>query len=509
MAIERSKRSPHELTPSLPSVPRLPPPMLEVLGASKSSSQQSAIGSGNYRLGRQLGVGGMATVYEAVKLGAEGFRKRVAIKRIHPHLGDVGFVELLADEARLASSIQHPNVCQVLDFVSDEGGTFIAMELLDGRTLRQVLMALQADPTLAASPRHQLFIARVLVGLAEGLHAAHELTDEQGTILEVVHRDVSPHNLFVLKSGGVKVTDFGIARARNQLHHTATGTMKGKLAYAAPEQISGQRVDRRADVYGLGIVLWELLTGERLFHRSSEAATIAAVCAGTVPDPRVHQPVVLPGLAEIAKKALQLEPSRRFESARALSRALDRVLVSTGDSISHGEVAEWLAGVPVDIEPGASRHEAALAVVVEITSTPGVSPSLEPLPLVTRRLGPAAPRHRWNRRSAWLGAAFIAAGSVGVAWRAMPQTPPMAGSPTARPAPVATGTLLVRASGGSVKVLAEGRTYSDNQLISLPVGLRHITVLPMAPGGKAKDVVVKVERDVTSVIPVTIVEENP
>lgn len=426
MATDRNKRGSLELTPSLLVVPRLPPPMLEVLGAGASSAVQPAIGSGNYRLGKQLGAGGMATVYDAVKLGAEGFRKRVAVKRIHPHLGDVRFVELLADEARLASSIAHPNVCQVLDFVSDEGGTFIAMELLDGCNLRQVLMGLQADPTLVASPRHQLFVARILVGLAEGLHAAHELTDEHGAPLEVVHRDVSPHNLFVLKSGGVKVTDFGIARARNQLHHTVTGTMKGKLAYAAPEQINGQRVDRRADVYGLGVVLWELLTGERLFHRRSEAATIAAVCKGDVPDPRSRQPGVLPALAEISRKALQLDPSRRFESARALSRALDRVLVATGDSISHGEVAEWLAGIPTDAESGASRVEAPLVPLtvaaaprppeVELTATPSLSPSLEPLPLVTRRVAPASRQRWWSGRRAKAVGLLLAAGVALVAW---------------------------------------------------------------------------------------------
>lgn len=433
MATERSKRGLQELTPSLLLVPRLPPPMLEVLGGSTSSTQQPTVGSGNYRLGRQLGAGGMATVYAAVKLGAEGFRKRVAVKRIHPHLGDVRFVELLADEARLASSIQHPNVCQVLDFVSDEGGTFIAMELLDGCNLRQLLAGLRADPTLVASPRHQLFVARIVVGLAEGLHAAHELTDEQGMPLEVVHRDVSPHNLFVLKSGGVKVTDFGIARARNQLHQTATGTMKGKLAYAAPEQINGLRVDRRADIYGLGVVLWELLTGERLFHRSSEAATIAAVCKGDVPDPRTLQPVILPALAEIARRALQLDPSKRFESARALSRALDRVLASTGDSVSHGEVAEWLAALPVAPDSTAT-HElsivghppVALSVMLspafaarpglsEHTKTPAVSPSMEPLPLVTRRLDPSR-SSRWRTRALAGAAGVLLFASVASAW---------------------------------------------------------------------------------------------
>lgn len=296
-----------------------------------------------YRVAGKLGTGGMATVYEAVKEGADGFRKRVALKRIHDHLAeDDRIIELLADEARLASLINHPNVCQVLDFGVDSSGYFMALEYLDGFTLREVFNVLEEHPERVKEPRHQRIVARIIAGLAEGLHAAHELQDEKGESLEVVHRDVSPHNLFVLRSGNVKVTDFGVARARNQSHHTAAGVLKGKLAYSSPEQLHRSQLDRQTDIFALGVVMWELLTAQRLFSAESESAIIVKICSDPVPDVRARQPGVAAGIAAIARRALAMDPAQRFKTGREMASAIERALAVQGDSVPVTDVSEWL-----------------------------------------------------------------------------------------------------------------------------------------------------------------------
>lgn len=322
-------------------VPELPATISLAPVAAESSAPRST-----YRVLHRVGAGGMATVYDAIREGSDGFRKRVALKRIHDHLADnPRLVELLVDEARLASLIDHPNVCQVLDFGVDSSGHFMALEFLDGFTLRQVFDVLEEQPRLSSEPRHQLVVARVVAGLAEGLHAAHQLTDEAGQSLEVVHRDVTPHNLFVLANGGVKVTDFGVARAKNQLHQTATGAFKGKLAYSSPEQLHRKGVDRQTDVFALGVVMWEMLTGARLFEADSDAATIASICHDEIPDVRSRQSVVLPSLSSIVKKATAREKDQRFKSARELSRAIERALAVAGDPVTAVDVSEWLGSL--------------------------------------------------------------------------------------------------------------------------------------------------------------------
>lgn len=296
-----------------------------------------------YRVAGKLGTGGMATVYEAVKEGADGFRKRVALKRIHDHMAeDDRVIELLADEARLASLINHPNVCQVLDFGVDSSGYFMALEYLEGFTLREVFSVLEEQPQRVREPRYQRIAARIIAGLAEGLHAAHELKDEKGESLEVVHRDVSPHNLFVLRSGGVKVADFGVARARNQSHHTATGVLKGKLAYSSPEQLHRGQLDRQTDVFALGVVMWEMLTGQRLFYAESESAVIVKICQEPALDVRARQTGVAPSIAAIVRRALAIDPSQRFKTAREMSSAIERALGVQGDSVPVNDVSEWL-----------------------------------------------------------------------------------------------------------------------------------------------------------------------
>lgn len=273
---------------------------------------------GRYVLRFALASGGMATVYLAVAKGASGFGRVVAVKRIHPHLEDESaFVEMFLDEARIASRIRHPNVCSVEDFGQSDGSYYMTMEYLVGESLSHVAKQLGTMPPAIA--------ARIVADACEGLHAAHELEGDDGEPLGVVHRDVSPQNLFVGYDGIVKVVDFGIAKANRRVHQTATGMVKGKFAYMPIEQLRGECVDRRADVWALGVVLWELVAGQKLFRRRNESETIMAVQRRVIPELAALRPGTPEGLDEIVRRALSEDPADRFPTARAMGLALSRL----------------------------------------------------------------------------------------------------------------------------------------------------------------------------------------
>jgi serine/threonine protein kinase len=296
---------------------------------------------GRYQLRYRIALGGMGGVYLAKAVGAGGVDKVVAVKLLHAHLaGDEAMGRMFLDEARIASAINHVNVCTVFDFGEQEGLRYLVMEYLEGEPLDRVLRALVAG--VERHPQHQLLVARLLVDCAEGLHAAHELTGADDKSLEVVHRDVSPHNLFVTYDGTAKVVDFGIARAKERSSSTEAGTFKGKFEYAAPEQIVGQTVDRRADVWALGVCLWELVTGQRLFQREDLASTGRAVLDDVVALPSALVQGVPDGLDAVTRKALQRDPARRYATAREFGRALRDVLGNSGVSIDAPMVGEWL-----------------------------------------------------------------------------------------------------------------------------------------------------------------------
>ncbi len=308
---------------------------------------------GRYEMGAEIASGGMATVYLARMSGAAGFEKLVALKRVHPHLAkEDAFVDMFLDEARIASRIQHPNVCQVFDFGEADGEYFIAMEFLVGETLAKVQRSIAGSGFLH-DPRRPFVAVRLIADACEGLHAAHELRGKGGELLDVVHRDVSPQNLFVGYDGNVKVVDFGIASASDRLHQTSSGTVKGKFAYMAPEQARGKRVDRRADVFALGVVLWELLAFQRLFRRDTPAETLVALMGEDIKPPSAVSPLAPPELDDIVLKALERDPDKRYQTARELGRDLVRAAGRIGDSVDRVEVAEWMEAL---FPEGRRRH---------------------------------------------------------------------------------------------------------------------------------------------------------
>ena len=305
---------------------------------------------GPYRVLESLGRGGMGEVHLAVHTvspgsasAGVGIERPVALKRLRPDLGaDQRFTRMFFDEVRIATQISHPNVCRVLDAGRIDGVAYLAMDLLVGMPLSEMLAHARTttDPELIAE--WPFVVCRIGVDACEGLHAAHELRDEQGRSLGVVHRDVSPDNLFVGFDGVVRVIDFGIASARERLHRTATGELRGKIAYASPERLADQSVDRRADVFSLGAVLWEAIALRPLFPHGDPGAAMRAIRQGNVPPLREVRPDAPLDLDVLVSQSLAVDPARRFPTARAMGDALLEVMASEGRAVGASHVARWM-----------------------------------------------------------------------------------------------------------------------------------------------------------------------
>jgi serine/threonine-protein kinase len=293
---------------------------------------------GRYALYDEIASGGMATVHYGRLLGAVGFSRTVAIKRLHPHYAkDPEFVSMFLDEARLAARIRHPNVVQTLDVVALDGELFLVMEYVQGESLHRISNAAHRD-----EQRAPLNVTSAIVcGLLHGLHAAHEATNDRGEPLNIVHRDVSPQNVLVGTDGSVRVIDFGVAKAAGRMHTTQDGNIKGKLSYMSPEQLHAQKLDRRSDIFAAGIVLWESLTGQRLFKSETEGATLKRVLDHPIDPPSRVVAGIPKQLDEVALRALQRTPSKRFHTAREMALALE----SCVPPASPTRVAAWLEDV--------------------------------------------------------------------------------------------------------------------------------------------------------------------
>ncbi|RMH40254.1 MAG: serine/threonine protein kinase, partial [Deltaproteobacteria bacterium] len=287
---------------------------------------------GSYVLLAKLATGGMGEVFLARHRDvAGGFHKLVVLKRLLPHLmEDPRFVAMFRDEARIAARIHHSNVCQTYELGQAEGTYYIAMEYLEGVPLGRVVQERRRDRRLA----DLRFLGRLLTQVCEGLHAAHELRDADGALVGVVHRDVCHANIFVTSTGIAKVLDFGVAKARGALDKTRTGAVKGTYAYSSPEQLRGEPVDRRSDVFSLGVVAWETFTGRRLFKRDTDYLTFRAITEEPVPSPLDVRPDLPPELAVAIERALSRSPAGRQATAREFGADVDRALRALGPPMS-------------------------------------------------------------------------------------------------------------------------------------------------------------------------------
>ncbi len=356
--------------------PAQKPPRPSVSGSSPSERHRRiaegsapSLTGGTYFLGRyrvvdEIGVGGMASVHLARADGPGGFQKWVAIKRIHKHLAeDDTFIRMFLDEARIAARITHPNVAQVFDLGKHADTYWIAMEYLHGEPLREVMRVIDDEQ---APPMNYHLAAKICAEAAEGLHAAHELRDNDGKLLNLVHRDVTPHNLFLTYEGGIKVVDFGIAKVTGRLASTRAGTLKGKLAYMSPEQVRGEAVDRRTDIFALGVVLWELTTGRRLFRMDSDLETLERVQACVVPPPSSVANDFPMELEAVVMRALAKDKDQRYQTVRELSRALQQFLMRASAFVGPEEVGNYMKSVLGDRY---QKREAHLQWAAEVTQT--------------------------------------------------------------------------------------------------------------------------------------------
>jgi eukaryotic-like serine/threonine-protein kinase len=302
--------------------------------------QPGRVFSDRYELVEQLGSGGMAVVWRAVQRGAHGFFREVAIKRIDPSCR--GFEEvsrMFAEEARVGSLLSHPNIVQVLDFGTDEvGEPYLVSELVRGPHLGTWLLAYHERKERAPWE----LVTAIGIEVLRALHAAHTLKNDRGEPSPILHRDVAPENVLIDLSGVVKLADFGLARATDRRRMTRPNVVKGKLAYLAPEIFSGNGPSPQSDLFGLGVVLWEALSGRRLFHAPSEAETVARVTGSRATLLSLERPDLPLGLCKAVHRALDPEPGRRFCSARAMLEALTPPLRILPRSVDEKALSESL-----------------------------------------------------------------------------------------------------------------------------------------------------------------------
>ncbi|RYZ04653.1 MAG: serine/threonine protein kinase [Myxococcales bacterium] len=417
---------------------------------------------GRYQLVAPIGVGGMGRVWVAIDTASPGLRL-VAVKTTLSG-ADAGmnpdFWAVLADEAGLASRINHPNVCATHELSEEAGTHFLVMDWSDGASLRDVLNALPGKhltPELAAY---------VCAGVAAGLHAAHELADEDGHLLGVVHRDVSPQNVLVSTRGQIRLADFGVAKSRGQLHKaTETGEVKGKLSYMAPEQVTSKNIDRRADIFALGCVLYEAALGVRPFHGADALATMYKILEEPLPLPSAQDPSFPQELERVIVKALAKDPGERYQTAEELREALFEYLSSTGRFFGDKQVVEVLS---TTLGPElAERNRTIRANAERLRRGEKLSPRESPAPPRPHEtLTPEGGVERTvtalhqQRRQVWTRVAFIAVSAVAVAAVAWgfsnksapgPSTGVVAGAPalTAPPAVAPPSTASPSAAVGS------------------------------------------------------------
>ena len=293
-----------------------------------------------YRPIAELGRGGMANVILAVVQGPGGFNKLQVIKRLREELAaQPEFLTMFLDEARLSARINHPNVVQTNEVGSDGQYYFIAMEYLEGQSFESIFRRAKTKLPLYG-------YLLILTDTLDGLHHAHELVDFDGTPLNVVHRDISPHNIFVTYEGVPKVLDFGIAKASDSSHETRTGTIKGKVPYMPPEQWrGGKSIDRRADIFSVGAILWRVITGVRLWQGMSDLDIFQALSRGEIPSPLTVKPDAPPQLVKICLKAMSITPDDRYESAAALRVELDKYMATLSDRMTHRELGEKISEI--------------------------------------------------------------------------------------------------------------------------------------------------------------------
>jgi len=387
---------------------------------------------GRYALHDAIASGGMGTVHLGQLLGEGGFSRPVAIKCLHPHLArQEEFVVMFMDEARLAARVRHPNVLPTVDVVLEQGELFVVMEYVHGAPLAALL-----QKTKEAGRKVPLRIASsIATGILQGLHAAHEAMDEKGRPLGIVHRDVSPQNVLVGADGATRVLDFGVAKAAGRLQaSTGEGMLKGKIGYLAPEQVRGLPIDRATDIYSASVVLWELLTGKRLFPGENEGHVLEQILVGWVDPPSKWVPEIPEELDAAILKGLASDPTKRFRSARDMAMAIERSVPAAPAM----EVGEWVDRTAWDLlEPRAKaiaaiEHRPSGEMLVAGVEEPKLEKRAEsPSTISVSKPAELPRRRRWGAV-----VAFLLTLTTVLLWFFWPRRP----APSAKPEPAAVAT---------------------------------------------------------------------
>jgi eukaryotic-like serine/threonine-protein kinase len=397
-----------------------------------------------YRLTQKIGSGGMAEVFRATGEGPEGFERTFVVKRILPRLTEAPeFVGMFVDEAKISARLLHPNIVQVFEFAYQDGGYYIVMEPVDGVDMGHLLRKLERRGAVAPAA----FAAEVGRQACRGLAFAHGLTSPEGKPYGIVHRDVTPPNIMVAWNGAVKILDFGIARAVQELRtsQTEAGIVKGKMSYIAPEMLQGQPADARSDLFSLGVVLHELLCGRRLFAGETDLETLKLVGEMPIPRPSSRNPEVKPAFDEVIMRALARDPAKRYQSADEMSQDLERLVLrkryAASSFVKQVRVlvpeAETTAEptVPVEIVFGQRESSAVIAEAVRPVAPPPPSAAVPaPAPSLMETLAVALR----GGRASWLPTLLPTAATLVLTVIVLRHSGPAPRVPAPLPAPAPT-----------------------------------------------------------------------
>ena len=342
---------------------------------------------GRYMLIDRIAVGGMAEIFLARQIGLEGFEKLVVLKRIRPELSEKkSFVTMFLNEARLSAQLNHPNIAQIYDLGRVGESFFIAMEYVFGRDMRRVIPKAEAQ----GIPFPLVYAAKIASQCCEGLYYAHQKSDFYGNALGIVHRDITPENIVVSFDGTVKILDFGIAKAANTVEQTRAGEIKGKLSYMSPEQCMGKPLDHRSDLFSLGVVFYEGVTGVKLFTGESDVAVLKAITDGKIYSPSYFKPDVPEPIEQILMKALDKDPNKRYQSAWEMQYDVDRFLSENEFTPSNIHLANFLKQVFADEMEDEIRRLSSQGTPLATATSDDEDDDLAPLASQAARPGPVA-----------------------------------------------------------------------------------------------------------------------